>query len=193
LTGQRTSELVVSLPIVTIAAIPPSGLRTFVGDWARLAASEGAEGVVQSLDGRIELIRRGPHILARGEMSVVVRTPCARCGELLDHPFGGPFACVYSPLSAIPERAEDDDGGPDVPSEFAGEAEDVGEYVGDALDLNQVVREFCALERPLRVVCADLAPEQDEACLARWKVRAGPQPVESASPFSALKNLKPSR
>ena len=69
----------------------------------------------------------------------------------------------------------------------------MGEYVGDSLDLAQVVREYCALECPPRALCADLDPAKDDACLARWKVRAGDQPTESTSPFSALKSLKPSR
>lgn len=179
-----------SLPLVSIAAIPPAGLRFPVGDWARGGASDGVGGEVSAVDGTIECLRRGPHVLAKGELSITARLPCDRCGELLDLQVSGPFACVYSPLSAIPERTEDDDGGPEVPDAFAGEADDVGEFDGVTLDLVQVVREFAALERPPRLLCADVDPAQDDACLARWKVRAGSTPSAPPSPFAALKNLR---
>ena len=183
------------LPLIPIASIPTPGKTFPVGDWARGAAAEGVGGVVQSLEGEITLLRRGPHVLAQGHLDTVARAPCDRCGELLDFPVAGEFAVVYSPLDAIPPRAEDDDGGPEVPDVFAGEAEDVGEYQGDSLDLLQVVREFCALERPARLRCGDLDPAADAGCAARWQARAGVplvDEVEAApSPFAALKSLKP--
>lgn len=181
-----------SFPLVPIAAIPTQGLRTSVGDWARAAAAEGLDGTVLGLDGSLELVRRGPHLLARGEVTLDARLPCARCGELLDWAMSTPFAVVYSPLSSLAVRPEDDaEGGPEVPSEFAGEADEVGEYEGDTFDLRQVVQELCAVEKPARLRCVDLDPATDDACAARWKARVGPIAEGSISPFSALKALKP--
>lgn len=182
-----------SFPLVPLSSIAPSGLRAPVGDWARGAAGEGTGGEILSVEGEIELIRRGPHVLSRGQVVAVTRVPCGRCGELLEISVGGPFACVYSPLSELPTPGEEDEEpAPLIPSVFAGEAEEAGEYDGDAIDLRQVVRELLALELPARVLCADLVPEHDDACLARWKIRAGTVENPSLSPFAALKALKPS-
>lgn len=186
---------------VALAAIPPTGHHAHVGEVFRPAAEEGMGGPVGTLDGHVELVRRGPHVLARGNVDAVGEVACDRCGSPLALRVAGEFACVYSPLDSLRERGEneDDEGGPEVPEAFAGEADEVSEYSGDTIDLAQVVREFVALERPARVFCADVAPAAeraaaDAACHARIAAVAPADDVPlSTSPFAALKDRTKNR
>lgn len=189
-----------SLPLIRLDALGPRGLEVTPGAWADPCAAEGAGGPVADLTGNIRLERYDRSIFASGTLSGVATVPCARCLTPLTLPISGTFACLYTPLSEIPERGEDDEGDPEVPADLAGRVDEFGEYDGIALDLGSVVREFFALEAPPQPRCGDiaqphLADQEDAACLARWRARVGPPasvPTDDvvASPFAALASLK---
>ncbi len=183
-----------SFPVVTVESIPTQGLQAVVGEWARAAVAEGLSGTPSRLSGELSVRRVGRHIAVVGALRGAADTVCDRCGEPLEIAIEGGVSCLYSPVDAIPEVSEDEErSGPAIPDGIAVEVEDVGEYDGVSLDLRDVVREFFAVERPARFVCADVVPDADAACSARWRERSGAPDPAAASPFAALKVLKPPR
>ncbi len=166
---------------VALTDIPSRGLVVALAPmpWARRAAAEGLGGELRAFDGGLTVTRHGVHVAVRGEISATAEVACDRCAEPLVVSVGGDVSCVYSPLSALPERDDDEDGLPRPPVELPFEVTDVGEYSGDRFDLGDVVREWFLVVRPPRLVCADVDPDADSACLERFRLGAGPlaQPI----------------
>lgn len=162
--------------IVALADIPTRGLVLALAEmpWARAAAADGLGGEVRAFDGGLTVTRHGVHVAVRGEISAMALVPCDRCRAPMLVSVGGEVSCLYSPLSALPEREGDDDGLPRPPVELPFEVLDVGEYSGTSIDLAEVVREWMLVERPARMVCADVDPHDDAACLERFRASAGP-------------------
>ncbi len=182
-----------SLPLIRLDTLGPRGLEITPDAWALACAAEGAGGPVQGLTGRIHLERHDKQIFVHGELAATVTLPCVRCLAPLSLALAGPFACLYSPLAAVPEKGEDDDTEPEVPPALSGRVEEFGEYDGVALDLRDVVREFFALETPAQPRCADGSTDEDAACLARWAALAGPvsdADAPQSGAFAALASLK---
>ena len=184
-----------SFPRVTPDAIPPHGLSVSLGPWATVPCAEGAEGEVQKLDGKLKIVRHGVHLEVRGDLGAQVQLRCDRCREPLALNISGRLDCLYSPISEIPVREEDEEGDFPMPIELPEPVSDQGEYDGVALDLRDVVREFFALERPPAIRCSDLNPALEEACWDRWRTLAGPldDGVAIDHPFAALAGFKPTR
>ncbi len=183
-----------SFPVLSIDALPTQGLQVVVGDWARAAVAEGLAGEPTRVAGDLSIRRVGRHLAVVGALDGTAATVCDRCGEPVAITVSGQVSCLYSPVDALVEAGEDEErGGPVLPEGISIAVEDVGEYDGASLDLRDVVREFFAVERPARFVCADAAPEADAACRDRWRERSGAPDVSEASPFAALKVLKPPR
>lgn len=151
-----------SLPFVTLDAIPPHGLHVDLGAagvqaWALSAAAEGIEGEIRALSGRLRILRYGVHILVDGELTASGTVSCDRCRHPLPLSVSGQVNCLYSPIDTVPERSEEEEGDYTAPVQLPVEVNDLGEYDGKALDLCNVVREFFAVERPPRLLCEDVA------------------------------------
>lgn len=180
------------LPLVPLDSLPTSGMDVPVGPWAKPAVREafGADDV----SGRLHLLRSGVHVVVTGELDLVAQVPCDRCTATVPLRLHPVIACVYSPISAVPERGEDDDAtGPALP-ELPVAVEDASEYDGVTVDLASVVVESLEVERPARWRCADAYPDDpqaDSACEARWRALAGASDEASLSPFAALAGWKP--
>lgn len=179
--------------IVALTDIPTRGLDVQVGSWAAAAFAEGLAGEVKAFEGALTVTRHDDvHIAVRGELHLVGEVPCDRCGEPLVVSLGGDLSVLYSPVSALPETDEDEDGLPRPPVDPGFPVEDVGEYDGQALDLAHVVREWAIVERPARLQCADLDEAEDEPCRARFRARAGASASLPVDPrFSTLLSLIP--
>ena len=198
-------------PPVTPDMVPAHGMKVKLGPWAHRAAGEGVDGTVESLSGLLRIRRFKAHLLVQGKLTGAFAVRCDLCREPLAVKFTGDLNCVYSPMSLVPSREEDEEGDFPMPEEITsiGEAvDDQGEYIGDALDLQDVVREVFALERPPVYRCDEVVPSSAAACAARWKKAtaqagepvsdtAGPpltgDPVVAGNPFAALAGFKPTR
>lgn len=202
----RQTESGETFPPVTPDMVPPHGLRVPLGAWARRAAGEGADGDAERLGGALKIRRFGAHLLAQGRLSGAFAVRCELCRERLSVELEAALSCLYSPISTIPGRTEDEEGDFPVPEEVAGKigepVEDQGEYDGVALDLQDVVREVFALERPPVYRCDELAPGRSQACDAAWRAAlgagAGAGGDEVGAPlagnaFAALAGFKPTR
>jgi uncharacterized metal-binding protein YceD (DUF177 family) len=187
-------------PIIVPENVPPSGFFFSTGDWALGPASEGIQGV-QKLDGKLAVYRHGVHLLVEGQLSGSFIVPCDRCGASIPLAIEGSLACLYSPISAIPERNEEEDGDFPLPEglgSWADRIEDQGEYEPPGLDARNLVREFFALERPGSWCCEDHDPHAKTACEQRFQKalsETGSNKDEVGSPvmqsaFSALAKLK---
>ncbi len=174
--------------IVALADIPHRGLDVALDHsaWARKAAGEGLGGEVKAFAGTFAITRHGKHAAVVGEMHAVGEVACDRCGAPLVVSLGGELSCLYSPLSALPERTSDDEGLPRPPVSLDFEVEDVGEFDGENLDLAQVVREWFTVERPARLVCADVDPDSDSSCRDRFRSLAGPVTAPPVDPRLAV-------
>lgn len=184
-----------TFPDLNLEAIPPHGLVVSPGPWAVAPCQDGAEGSCEKVEGSLKITRHGVHIFVRGQLKAAVQLRCDRCGKALDWQIEGPLSCLYSPLSEVPERGEEDEDTPPLPVKLDEHVEDLGEYSGTSLDLRDVVREFFSLERPTSLRCLDIDADQDAACYARWKSEAGALSNEDTvlNPFSRLSGFKPSR
>lgn len=181
------------LPLVPLDSVPSSGLDVPVGAWAKASVMEafGADGVT----GELRILRSGVHMVVSGHLDLVAQVPCDRCTAIIPLHLHPVVACVYSPITAVPEHGEDDDvAGPVLPQELPVAVEDASEYDGITLDLASVVCESLEVERPVRWRCADAFPDDpqaDSACEARWRALAGTAGEQSMSPFAALAGWKP--
>ncbi len=179
--------------IVALNDIPTRGLDVQVGSWAAAACAEAMAGEVKAYEGSLQVTRHGVHIGVRGELHLVGEVPCDRCGAACLLSLGGDLSVLYSPLAAIPETVEDEEGPPRPPVDPGFPVEDVGEYDGVALDLAHVVREWALVERPPRVLCGELDEAEEPACRARFAALSGdargPAPVDPR--FSKLLSLQP--
>ncbi len=160
---------------VAFTDIPTPGLDIALGPWAAAACAAGLGGEVKAFDGALTLTRHGVHIAARGELHLVGDLPCDRCGEPLVVSLGGDVSIVYSPMAALPESTDDEDGLPQPPVDVGFSVDDVGEFDGVTLDLVAVVREWAMVERPSRLTCGQPDDADDEACQARFRALAGAQ------------------
>ncbi|MES2638270.1 MAG: DUF177 domain-containing protein [Myxococcota bacterium] len=174
-----------SLPIISLDSIPTHGLSVQVQDWARVGCGEGLGGECTSVGGRLEVSRRGRHIVVTGQLEGAANVVCDRCAEPLQFSVAGTVGCEYLPFDEIAVTTVDEDPPPEAP--------DHGEYDGVALDLVHVVREFFALELPARVLCGDLDPAADAACLQRFRSRADLPPEQPDPRLAVLKGVKPTR
>lgn len=174
-----------SFPTISLDSIPTHGLTVQVVDWARVGCGEGLGGECTSVSGRLEVSRKGRHIVVSGELAGAATIICDRCAEPCHFSVGGVVGCVYLPFDEIAVTTIDEDAPAEPP--------DHGEYDGVALDLVHVVREFFALERPARVLCADFDPAADAACLQRFRARADLPPDQADPRFAVLKGVKPTR
>ncbi len=181
------------LPLIPLDSVPSSGLDVPVGAWARSAVLEafGAD----SVSGHLRILRSGVHLVVTGQLDLVAQVPCDRCTAIVPLHLHPAVACVYSPITAVAERGEEDDAtGPALPPELPAPVEDASEYDGVTLDLASVVVESLEVERPVRWRCADAFPDDpqaDSACEARWRALAGTAGEASMSPFAALAGWKP--
>jgi uncharacterized metal-binding protein YceD (DUF177 family) len=184
-----------TFPCVTPDSIPPHGLTVSLGPWAVAACVEGIDGELEKLEGKLKVTRHGVHLVVRGDLGAQVRLHCDRCRVLHALDISGRLDCLYSPVSTIPVREEDEEGDFPMPIELPEPVTDQGEYDGVSLDLRDVVREFFALERPPAVRCVDFNPASDVECMARWRSLAGPLDDGAATdhPFAALAGFKPTR
>ena len=175
--GAKQAEQGDTFPPVTPDMVPPHGLKVPLGGWARRAAGEGADGEAERLGGAMKIRRFGAHLLAQGRLSGTFAVRCELCRERLVVELEGALNCLYSPITAIPGRSEDEEGDFPMPEEVAGKigesVEDQGEYDGVALDLRDVVREVFALERPPVYRCDEIAPERSVACDEAWRAALG--------------------
>jgi uncharacterized metal-binding protein YceD (DUF177 family) len=176
--------------VLALADIPSHGSRVALGPWARAAAAEGIGGEVNAFEGEFLVTRHGEHLAVRGEIHLVGTVACDRCGGPLLLSLGGDMSVLYSPVSALPETVEDEEGLPKPPIELEFPVEDLGEFDGERLDLAQVVHEWAAVERPVRLRCADLDAETDDACRARFRARARVSDIPATDPrFAVLSSL----
>ncbi len=204
-------------PPVTPDMVPPHGMRVKLGPWAHRAAGEGADGTVEALSGLLRIRRFKAHLLVQGKLNGAFTVRCDLCREPLAVKFAADLNCVYSPMSLVPSREEDEEGDFPMPEEITSIGEpvdDQGEYTGEALDLQDVVREVFALERPPVYRCDEVAPSTAAACEARWKRAAGQagapegaadavtdtvgppltgDPAIAGNAFAALAGFKPTR
>ena len=198
-------------PIIAPEDVPPSGFEFPLNEWSHAPASEGAGGTLVALTGKLKVKRVKIHLFVSGQLQGEFSAPCDRCGVPLTIKLSGKLSCLYSPMSSIPERTEDEDGDFPLPEglgELAAEIDDQGEFDGAGLDARDVVREFFAIERPSSLRCEDLDPDQEASCRARWK-QVGVQlsdedvaasveevkkdevgPAVKENPFSVLARLK---
>lgn len=183
----------VSIPLVPVDAVPNAGLDVPVGAWAQAAVAE-AFGP-STVSGALRVVRKGPHLVVTGALSLACSVPCDRCRKSIPLALAPELACVYSPITAVPERSEADDAsGPAFPEDLPVEVQDAGEYDGVALDLAAVVVESLEVERPARWRCVDAFPDDpqsDTECQARWVAASGVPDVASPSPFAALAGWSP--
>lgn len=182
-----------SFPIVSVDAVPHAGLDVAVGPWAKPAVEE-AFGP-STVSGALRVLRKGPHLVVTGALALDCTVPCDRCRRPVPLHLAPEVACVYSPITAVPERSEDDDAsGPAIPEGLPVEVEDAGEYDGVTLDLAAVVTESLEVERPARWRCVDAFPDDpqsDTECQARWVAASGASDLAPPSPFAALAGWKP--
>jgi uncharacterized metal-binding protein YceD (DUF177 family) len=178
--------------ILPIESIPTRGVEVPLGPWARAGADEALAGTDAEVHGTLSIRRHDVHLEVRGNVSAAAAVPCDRCGAPLRLRVDVEVSCLYSPLSAIPQRAAGDDRDePDAPVWLDPPVDELGEYDGVALDLGQVVRETLVVERPSRVFCADVDPGADAACQARWRDLAAALPVQTADPrFAVLRSFQ---
>ncbi len=182
-----------ALPLVQTDAVPTSGLDVVVGAWAKDAVT--AAFGESAYAGNLRVMRKGPHLVVTGELTLSCTVSCDRCTAAIPLSLTPQVACVYSPISKVPERTEDDGAaGPAFPQDLPVAVEDAGEYDGVALDLADVVVESFEVERPARWLCGDAFPDDaqaDSACAARWRALSGASEVAAPSPFAALAGWKP--
>ncbi|GDX80240.1 hypothetical protein LBMAG42_20510 [Deltaproteobacteria bacterium] len=177
--------------IVPLADISNRGMNVSLGPWARAAAAEGVDGDVKAMEGSLELTRHGVHVAVRGELHVVGEVLCDRCRTPLVVSLGGDVSIVYSPVSTLPEKVDDEEGLPRPPVDVGFPVEDVGEFDGEKLDLAGVVREWATVERPARLMCRDIDEAENDACQARFLELSGQASPTTIDPrFSILSALK---
>lgn len=179
--------------ILPLDSIPTRGVEVPLGPWALAGADEALSGTGSEVHGELSVKRHGVHLEVRGTIVATASVACDRCGAPLRLGVEAAVSCLYSPLSAIPQRAAGDDRDePEPPVALDQPAEELGEYDGIALDLAQVVRETLVVERPRRVFCGDLDPGADAACRGRWGDLAAAAPGASPDPrFAVLRGLHP--
>ena len=182
-----------ALPLVQTDAVPTSGLDVVVGAWAKEAVT--AAFGESSYSGNLRVMRKGPHMIVTGELRLGCTVPCDRCTNPIPLALAPQVACVYSPISKVPERTEDDGAsGPALPQDLPVSVEDAGEYDGVTLDLSDVVVESLEVERPGRWLCTDAFPDDaqaDSACAVRWRALSGASEIAAPSAFAALAGWKP--
>ena len=169
-----------SLPFVPLDHVPAHGLTVTVGPWAHAAAAEAMEGADVAVNGTLEVRRAARDLHVTGTLNASANVACDRCGVSVPLVVAASVNCLYAAPRA--------DGDPLPDDTF----EEIGDYDGATLDMAHVVRETLALERPARLRCADVAPDQDAACHARWRAAAGnPDPTPDPR-LAALAGFKAS-
>lgn len=178
---------------VALDDIPTRGLDVVIGPWAVRACASGLEGEDAQCEGHLRVTRHDRHILVEGEVSGSAVVRCDRCTAPQRFALSAPIVCLYSPIDAIPERNEDDEGDPQLPEGLPVSSCELAEYDGVRLDLAEVVRETFVVERPARLRCADiLGDEADAACQARWNQISNQTPMAEVDPrLAALSNFRP--
>jgi uncharacterized metal-binding protein YceD (DUF177 family) len=151
-----------------------------MGPWALRAASEGLDGEVRALAGRLELNVFGAEVRATGALEAVRVGACDRCTGAIEARIGGPIDLVFVPSGSRGDASR----------ELASDEMDVGFYEEGAVDLGALVREHFALLRPIRLACdsAGVRPLGGEPCAPSM-----PQPEDDTAVdprFAALAGLK---
>ena len=151
----------------------------------------GLSGDVKAFTGNLTVTRHGVHLALQGELHAVGEVACARCGSPLIVSIGGDIACIYSPLSTLPETKEDEDGLPKPPIQVDFKVTDVGEYDGISFDVALALTEWATVETPARLRCGDIDSADDAACSERFRAAAKSTQAPTVDPrFAILQSLK---
>ena len=144
------------------------------GERAALATRFGIDAI-DRLSAKLDLVRSGDEVRARGTLSAAVTQSCVASGEPVAETVDQSFEIVFRPVPS--------GGSPDEEIELSEGELDVVFYQGAAVDVGETVAETLSLS-------LDPFPRSPaaEAALKEAGVKAEEEAKAESSPFAALKD-----